>query len=309
MGIENVFSWSKSRDGQFRECRRKYFYDKYASWGGWDAGAPKETRMAYVLKNLKNRWAWKGETVHHVIEDVLKAVRAGRPLSLEEAIARLTETMRRDFRSSKAKSYYEDPKNRMGLFEHEYEKPVSDSTWKKLHESAAECLRNFYGSAVYRELLEDDKRSWLVIEDLEEFDFDGAKIFVKLDFARRRDGFVEIFDWKTGKADVDAASLQMGIYALYAMKKWGVDLSRLRGFLLSLGNGSPALLECPLTDETIEGAKRSMAASIESMRGLLLDPSKNVPKPREEFRFTDNTRLCDFCNFYRICEKYQTPLK
>ena len=72
--LENVFSWSKSRDEQFRECQRKYFYDKYASWGGWDKTALPEIRLAYVLKNIKNRWAWKGETVHHVIEDALKAM-------------------------------------------------------------------------------------------------------------------------------------------------------------------------------------------------------------------------------------------
>ena len=95
MALENVFSWSKSREEQFRECQRKYFYDKYASWGGWDRQAPKEARLAYVLKNLKNRWAWKGETVHHLIENVLKSVRFKVPLSYDSAVAQLTDTMRR----------------------------------------------------------------------------------------------------------------------------------------------------------------------------------------------------------------------
>ena len=104
--IENIFSWSKSRDEEFRECQRKYFYDRYASWGGWDKNAPKETRMAYVLKNLKNRWAWKGETVHHIIEDVLKSLKNGQEVKLDTALARLTETMRRNYKSSKAKKHW-----------------------------------------------------------------------------------------------------------------------------------------------------------------------------------------------------------
>src|SRR4051812_33290178 len=112
--LENVFSWSKSRDEQFRECQRKYYYDKYASWGGWDKNAPKEARMAYVFKNLKNRWAWKGETVHHVIEDVLKAMRTGMKMPPETTYSLVTETMRRDYRASKAKLYFDDPKRNLG---------------------------------------------------------------------------------------------------------------------------------------------------------------------------------------------------
>ena len=108
--LENVFSWSKSRDEQFRDCQRKYFYDKYAAWGGWDKASPEDIRLAYILKNLKNRWAWKGESVHHTIEEVLKSYRAQKPVKLEEALAQMTDVMRVNFRASKAKKHYEDPK-------------------------------------------------------------------------------------------------------------------------------------------------------------------------------------------------------
>ena len=71
--LENVFSWSKSRAEEFDECKRKYYYARYLSWGGWEAAAPAQVRLAYILKNLKNRWAWKGEVVHHVIETAMKS--------------------------------------------------------------------------------------------------------------------------------------------------------------------------------------------------------------------------------------------
>jgi len=303
--IENVFSWSKSRDEQFRECQRKYFYDKYASWGGWDRTAPREARLAYILKNLKNRWAWKGETVHHVIEHVLKSIRGKSALSFDAALEQLTQTMRRDYRFSKAKRYMEDPKNHPGLFEHEYAKPVSDEIWKKIHEESALCLGNFYNSSLYKELLADDTASWLAIEDLEEYSFDGAKIYVKLDFARRRNGFVEIYDWKTGKSDSAKAGVQMGTYAIYAMNKWGVGLENIKTYLFNLAAADPRPEEQVITGALIASTREVMTQSIEAMRGLLADPSKNVPKPRENFQFTENTRLCDFCNFYKICEKWQ----
>ena len=53
--VDNAFSWSRSRDGAFQECRRRYFYQYYGAWGGWDPTAPEETRRLYVLKQLSSR--------------------------------------------------------------------------------------------------------------------------------------------------------------------------------------------------------------------------------------------------------------
>ena len=304
--LENVFSWSKSRDEQFRECQRKYYYDKYASWGGWDRNAPKETRMAYVLKNLKNRWAWKGETVHHVIEQVLKSMKGGQPIAEEAAQKLLTDTMRRNYLSSKAKNNWEDPKKNMGLFEHEYAKPISDGTWKEFHDSSAACLKNFYSSGLYRELSgAEDPKSWLMIEDLEEFEHDGARVYVKLDFARKKNGKIEIYDWKTGKNDGEAAAVQIGAYAIYAMRKWKEPVENIRAFLFNLGSPSPVPSEQAVSQELLDKTVAAMSASIQEMRKLLLDPAKNVPLPAASFRYTENDRFCGTCNFYKICEKFK----
>ena len=301
--LVNTFSWSKSRAEEFQECRRKYFYDRYASWGGWNKNAPPEARLAYVLKNLKNRWAWKGETVHHVVEQVLKSLRAGEFLDPAAAEANLTEIMRRDYRSSKAKKYLEEPKKSLGLFEHEYERQISDAVWKTIHDEAASAIRHFFGSALYRDLGQDDKKNWLVIEDLEEFEFAGAKIYVKLDFARQKDGMIEIYDWKTGKEEKEV-SIQIGAYAIYAMQKWKVPLEKIKAFLLYLSTPSPAVKEQKLTASLIEETERGMLESIEAMRTLLADPVRNVPKARELFEFTKNERMCQNCNFLKMCEKY-----
>ncbi len=303
--LENIFSWSKSRDEQFRDCQRKYFYDKYASWGGWDKTSPPDIRLAYILKNLKNRWAWKGESVHHAIEEILKSYRAEKPVALEEALGRMTEGMRANFRASKAKKYYEEPKKTPGLFEHEYDKPITDETWKKIHAEASGCLQNFYGSSFFKELVADEKRTWLVIEDLEEFDFEGSKIYVKLDFARKKNGLIEIYDWKTGKDENVDASVQMGAYAVYAMQKWGLALSDIRAYLFNLSAPSAVAKEHPLTEAGLEKAKHFMRESIAGMKKLLLDAKRNIPLPRENFKYTESIRFCDSCNFYKICEKYQ----
>lgn len=306
--LENVFSWSKSRDEQFRDCQRKYYYDKYASWGGWDAKAPKDARTAYVLKNLKNRWAWKGESVHHTVENVLKAMRAGRPIPLETALKDLTETMRRNYLDSKAKKNWIDPKRNIGLFEHEYAKPVDDATWRKVHAEASDCLKHFYGSAFFGELSADEKGSWLLIEDLEEFEFEGAKVYVKLDFSRLKGADVEIYDWKTGKDDGgQSASIQIGAYAIYAMRRWKIPLSNVRAYVFNLSSADSIPKLQPLTEGLLEETRKVMKQSIEAMRALLDDPAKNVPKDIASFAFTENVRICSNCNFYRMCEKYSSP--
>ena len=302
--IENVFSWSKSRDEQFRECQRKYFFDKYLSWGGWDKAAPERVRRAYVYKNLKNRWAWKGETVHHLIEDVLKNLRSGRPVAPEETLKNLTEAMREGYRASKGKKYFADPKKCLGLFEHEYSKGVSDDVWKKIHDESAACLKNFLESRFFAELAGDDKKSWLVIEDLEDFDLEGVKIFVKLDFARQKDGRVEIYDWKTGKDEGGEVSAQIGAYAIYAMQKWHLPLSQIRAYLFNLSHAGPEAQAQVLSEALILKTKDTIRASTAEMRRLLSDPAKNVPRPEEDFAFTSSDRLCGFCQFQKLCPKF-----
>lgn len=304
MPLENVFSWSKSRDEQFRECRRRYFYDKYLSWGGWDAAAPRLRRLAYVYKNLKNRWAWKGETVHHIIEDVLKSYRSGRPVPVEEAVHNMTEQMRAHYLASKARRYMDDPKRYPGLFEHEYAVAVPDAKWKDIHATSVDCLRNFYNSELFRQLETEDKSSWLLIEDLEEFTYEQARIYVKLDFARRKGDTVEIYDWKTGKNDAQGARVQIGAYALYAMEKWGLPVDRVKAYLFNLSEKAPCAVEQRVDEPLLEETRVFMSRSIAMMRELLDDPVRNVPKPEEQFAFTDNRDYCNRCNFYKICDKY-----
>ncbi len=80
LDLTNEFSWSRSRDSLFQDCRRKYFYHYYGAWGGWEVGAPAEARTLYVLKQLNSRQQWAGKVVHEGVEWVLRALYAGREL-------------------------------------------------------------------------------------------------------------------------------------------------------------------------------------------------------------------------------------
>ena len=71
--LANEFSWSRSRDNTFQDCRRRYFYHYYGAWGGWDAAAGEEVRRLYILKQLASRQMWAGRIVHDAIEMILHA--------------------------------------------------------------------------------------------------------------------------------------------------------------------------------------------------------------------------------------------
>ena len=79
--LANEFSWSRTRDNIFQECRRRYYLHYYGSWGGWDPGADPAVRALYVLKQLGTRQMWAGRLVHEAAERALLAMRDGHALS------------------------------------------------------------------------------------------------------------------------------------------------------------------------------------------------------------------------------------
>src|SRR3989475_12043166 len=85
--IANEFSWSRSRDHTFQDCRRRYFYHYYGSWGGGGAGAPEDIRRLYILKQLAARQQWAGRVVPDAIEMGFHAFAGGRGLPGEPFIA------------------------------------------------------------------------------------------------------------------------------------------------------------------------------------------------------------------------------
>src|SRR5687767_2747852 len=129
--LDNTFSWSRSRDGAFQECRRRYFYQYYGAWGGWDPGAPEEVRRLYVLKQLSSRQQWAGRVVHDAVEMALKAIAEGHELPQEAFLSDIVDRMRQDWKSSKTGRYRQHPKS-AALFEHEYGVDVKAAVWQAL---------------------------------------------------------------------------------------------------------------------------------------------------------------------------------
>lgn len=301
--LENVFSWSVSRDRMFQSCPRMYYFHYYGAWGGWDVEAGTHRRLLYMLKKLQSRYMWAGQKVHEAIERTLKQIKNGDPVREEEVIERIIAEMRKEFLSSKKMKYRKNPKT-VALFEHEYNQPVSDAEWKANAEHVIQCLEQFYKSSIYRNINNLEDEDWLEIEHLSYFVYHGIKIYVMLDFAFREGNKIRIYDWKTGKEEQNRLNLQLACYGLYAEQKWYAkpENIRLTEFYLP-GNRERTWY---LADLDLDKAQKYIRDSIAAMLDLL-DDSRANRASEKRFALTDDEGRCRFCNFNKVCPRFRDP--
>ncbi|HSA58808.1 MAG TPA: PD-(D/E)XK nuclease family protein [bacterium] len=299
--LKNLFSWSKSRDEKFRECPRQYYYHHYASWGGWDRQADPKAREIYTLKNLKSRHMWLGEVVHHVIEDALKHYRETREMPTEAFLARLTETMRRNFRESKSRQYQERPGKAFGLYEHEYESNVPDAKWAEVHDNARRCFTNFANIVFPAMAKPIPVERWKLIETMQTFDFEGSLVYVKIDFAYEDDEGLKVVDWKTGKSEDVDNEIQLDCYGMFSKEHFKIPTEKIQTVECNVNSGKSTIRT--MIEAKIDFAKHYIRNSIHGMKKALADPEKNVAR-EEDFPFTENEQTCRWCNFKKVCAKW-----
>ena len=296
--LANEFSWSRSRDNTFQECRRRYFYHYYGAWGGWDAAAPAELRRLYVLKQLASRQQWAGRVVHDAIEMALHAFADGRDLPVEPFIADVVERMRGEWRSSRAGRYRESPKT-VALFEHEYAIDLKPEVWQALSRNVGVCLRNFFRLPLVTAIRKTPSEHWSIEHWSKVFDFEGTPVWMAPDFGFwTGDGRLALVDWKTGGASPDGTAFQLGCYALYAAEVLGVPPAKVDLYEANLRE--PEVTQLQWSDERLAAIKEQFRLSVRSMKAYLADPAANVAAIGD-FEKTEDLRICKWCNFRVVC--------
>ncbi len=303
--LQNEFSWSKSRHDKFAECRRAYFYAYYGSWGGWEAPHGSEVRELYVLKKLSTRYQWAGSVVHDALKQVLTRAKAtGEVRPLEKVLEQVRAKARQQFAASREKSYWREASRITGLVEHEYAEPVKDEDWKRIYETVIDGgLRAFYASGTFEEIRRTPRDRWLTVDELDQWFFEGTKIWLAVDFAyRSADGKVHLLDWKTGK-ERGADHVQVGTYALYARQKWDVLPDGVVGGLVYLvqDGGKPAeRVDVQADEPTLEACRTTMRDSIGAMKAVLTDRERNRAS-LADFPQVEDRKACARCPFRRPC--------
>jgi len=309
MVFKNEFSWSKSRDGLFKECRRKYFFNHYGFWNGWVASEDERVKQIYYLKKLSGKEVWMGSSVHKVIEFVLKRFRAGDEISLGHAVVFLKKRMESDFAMSKFGGYSGFKSNAHRFFEDEYGIEISEEEKKRLFDKAEFCLRNFYNSDIFMEIRKTPIEDWVTLEDFLSFDFslgegsgesDKVKVYLSIDFAMRKGDEIVLFDWKTGKERRADYELQLGLYALYVSEKFNISPDKIKAKMFYLGLGIEGKVDSFEVDsERLEDVKRVLRKSVLEMKRVLRVPEENEAV-EEDFEKSEGF-WCSRCSFRKVC--------
>jgi hypothetical protein len=297
--LANTFSWSRSRDVLFQDCRRKYYYHYYGAWGGWEADAPAEVRRLYVLKHLTGRQGWAGRVVHEAVEMVLRALHAGRDLPEAWLAEETLQRMRREWRFSRRGGYRERPKAEVALFEHEYGIEVPPATWQALRDHVLRCLRQFFRLPLLEEIRATPRERWILIEEIRAFNFEGTPVYAAPDFGYwTTGGRLALVDWKTGSADLPETAAQLGCYALYARDVLEVPPDLVDLLEVNLREG--AVRRHPWHEARVDLTRERLRLSIRGMRAWLRDPDANLAVV-EDFERTEDLRICRRCNFRSVC--------
>lgn len=299
--LVNDFTWSVSRDDVFNTCPRKYYYNYYGFWNGWSTDADPRTREIYVLKQLKDRAMWIGQVVHECIARTMKNLSRGVPILPVDEILKITRSgMRQDFRFSRDRAYWQNPKVFCGLFEHEYDIPVSDDEWRDTADTADRCLRNFYDSETYAHLKTLEPEYFLEVEEFRSFPLDGFIIRIKLDMATREGSNVIVWDWKTGRRESDSGlSVQLACYAAYARQEYRADVTQVVTRRVDLRRD--LVHENSITRGSLDENLDYITGSIKDMLGLLDDVPSNKAS-EENFRKVERAEICSRCNFLKVCK-------
>jgi hypothetical protein len=309
--IDNRFCWSKSRAETFQYCLRKYWWSYYGSWNGWEPQASPKAREAWLLKTLHSRWSWVGQVVHTFIERMLKHLEMGGPeqgalglgngaLDVAAEVSAITQTMRSQFRESRDGCYRADPKRYVGLLEHEYADPVTGDEWRELHRRAVDSVERFLGSSVFARIRESSPTTWLGIERLDSFDFDGVPVWVALDFGLKTPSGAEVYDWKTGEERPETDRLQMLCYALYLEARERVPPGAVVCHVVNVRTGVER--DWTPSPADLEEARGEMRRSIAEMRRRLRDDGDNVADMLA-FPMTEDVTKCVTCAFRRLCAR------
>src|SRR6266849_7234 len=296
--LANEFSWSRSRDATFQECRRKYFYQYYGAWGGWDPAAPPDVRRLYVLKQLSSRQQWAGRIVHDAVEMAFQVMRAECSVPPEPFIADVIERMRSEWRSSKAAHYRDHPKS-PALFEHEYALPLKPEAWQAVSRNVATCLRHFFQLPLLAEIRATAPEHWSIEHWSKVFQFEGTSVWVAPDFGFwTPEGRLALVDWKTGGSHGAGASFQLGCYALYAHEVLGVTPARTD--LIEVNLREPTVTLHRWDDDRLAAVRDQLRLSIRAMKAYLADPDANLALI-DGFERTEELRICRWCNFRAVC--------
>ena len=311
--IRNSFSWSFSQAKDFSACPRRYYWQRYGSWGGWEDMAPKGVKAAYRLKQMKNRFALSGIAVDLAVKAAIKSVSQGKETTLEEALDLASAYLRKAWIEHMESRWQANPKRYTCIKEIYYGEFSPDDAEARLmwaagiKERVGLCLENFYGMILPKIRQYLAKGSLVAFSETdffekESFTLGGIKIYASPDTVIQLDDKLVILDWKTGRPRQFYAH-QMETYGLWAQCRHDVPADEIELELVYLPDGTTQ--KVPYGDEEAKQTFSYIKETVDDMSDKLKerDTARNEPLNIEFFERTDSLETCAHCNFMELCDR------
>lgn len=304
--IPHELSWSASRAQTLASCPRRYYWDYYGSWLGWEKGGDALRRDAWILKKMTRMPMLAGTLVHDSIQAWFESRRrSGRTPEAEPWKEDAVRRLREGYLESRTGAWRARPAKRVHLAEHEYEEDrISEETGAaaeyggRYRDRITTCLTAFLEMQELEPARSADPESWLACEDMTTFELEGTKVYAIPDFAYRDEaGAVHIWDWKTGTPR-DADRFQLEVYAAYARDFWGADPDQVIGYDAYLLDRK--VVEVRPGHAGLERAEARILESLAEMRAQHFDAGESAGDP-EAFPMVEAGRECEMCNYRALC--------
>lgn len=305
-------SWSHTRSRIHSRCKREFYFEYFR----WDEPW---TERASILKNLTTPLQAVGWVVDQVLKRAMIKLRDDGEIETDLAGKARTATRRvlSDSPDIVAKMRKGVPPGRLAqsLQCDYYGFPLSPADLDRCLERAEACGRAASKSDFFHRLSELKPTNWgpLPLPEDEELPprfalTSDIDVWVAIDFYARVSGRCYILDWKTGAASErsqDEASLQLGVYALYAHHALGYPMEKI---LVSpvwlLEDASPRW--GPVHQEWIERAREVILTETDSVRSVVEEVGEYKGRAvfeasSEAFPPMPQRNKCAGCRFLELC--------
>ena len=269
-------SWSFSRHLTFHDCQRAYWFEYVATYDR-DLASLLKSKL-WKLRDLSSKRFLRGSLVHNAIAEFLSHLEKGRSMTeteLHDHLLQNVERYRRTARDTIAEYY-----NGRAV-----EQEFFDNTRTEGTEQLSMFFRVLWPPLARLEYTQHEKT--------ERFAVDNAVAAVKVDLvSKSSDGKIYVIDWKTGADDERyETDLQVGVYALWAARKFGLSPPQVVTDRYYLRSGKTVSKK--LSEEHLTEVRGTIVAEFANFLKAT-DKSENPANPGPE--------RCLACKFATVCE-------
>jgi hypothetical protein len=293
-------AWSYSKRTTFEQCTRKYYYEYF---GGNKRKAKDDQNKEDIiaLKQLQNRYERVGKILHFVIGNYLRNSKTGNIRNPSRLKNWATEIFEKDISYSSDPSSMDVSQDKYPpalLAEFHYQLPDALELCQKAQDRLIHALDTFLNSSALRPFREAGSQTDAIVEKPFTITENLAcKAEGRIDLAYFSENKFTIVDWKLGEEDnAGDDSLQLAVYALWAVQTYGYDANSIRVCKVFLGSENIVDFEC--TDEVLAVARARILQDAERM--LLLE---KYGKDANMIAFTPSAQqaVCKLCPYLNVC--------